>query len=94
MYFVYLIECSDRSIYTGITTDLDRRFKEHKEGKGGHYTRSRKPVKVLHSERYVNRSLASKREAEVKKLSREEKLILIKKSGSRTIRRNHATKRT
>lgn len=79
MYFVYLIECGDKSIYTGITTDVDRRFNEHKVGKGGHYTRSRKVVKVLYTEKFKNRSEASKREAAIKKLSKAKKLSLISK---------------
>lgn len=80
MYFVYIIECRDKSLYTGITTDLKRRFLEHKEGKGGHYTRSRGVKKIVYSEKSKNRSLASKREAEIKKLKRIEKLALIRKS--------------
>jgi len=78
MYFVYLIECNDKSIYTGITTDVIRRFKEHKDGKGGHYTSSRKVIKVLYAEKYKTRSRALKREAEIKSWPREKKLLLIK----------------
>lgn len=77
MYFVYLLECSDRSIYTGITTDVERRFQEHKDGKGGHYTRSRSVKKILYTEKHPDRSSASKREAEIKKMSRADKLKLI-----------------
>ena len=51
MYFVYLIKCKDGTIYTGITTDVKRRFVEHKEGKGGHYTRSRGVAKLLYMEK-------------------------------------------
>lgn len=80
MYFVYIIKCSDASLYTGITTDVVRRFAEHKNGTGGHYTRSRKVLKVVYSEKRRDRSSASKREAEIKKLSRAEKLKLIKSS--------------
>ncbi|MEK7120359.1 MAG: GIY-YIG nuclease family protein, partial [Patescibacteria group bacterium] len=68
MYFVYLIECGDKSIYTGITTDVKRRFDEHKNGTGGHYTRSRGVIKVLYAEKCKNRSRALKREAQIKKL--------------------------
>jgi putative endonuclease len=78
MYFVYLAKFEDGSIYTGITTDVKRRFNEHKLGKGGAYTRSRKIVKILYTERFKNRSEASKREAEIKSWSREKKLALIK----------------
>ncbi|MES3005183.1 MAG: GIY-YIG nuclease family protein [Patescibacteria group bacterium] len=78
MYFLYILKCSDNSLYTGITTDLDRRFLEHKLGKGGHYTRSRKVLRVVYTEKQENRSVASKREAEVKKLSKLQKLGLVK----------------
>lgn len=78
MYFVYLLQCRDKSIYTGITTDVERRFNEHKVGKGGAYTRSRKVVKILYTEKFKNRSRASKREAEIKSWSREKKLALVK----------------
>ena len=65
MYFVYLIECKDGSLYTGITTDVERRFHEHKNGIGGHYTSAKKVVRVAHIEKYPNRSSALKREAEI-----------------------------
>ncbi|MDP3954514.1 MAG: GIY-YIG nuclease family protein [bacterium] len=78
MYFVYLMECSDKSIYTGITTDVQRRFSEHKKKKGGHYTGSRKVVRILHTEQYATRSEALKREAEIKGWNRQKKLNLIK----------------
>jgi len=76
-YFVYLLECNDGSIYTGITTDLKRRFAEHENKKGGHYTRSHGALKILRSEKYPNRSAASKREAEIKSWRRERKIKLI-----------------
>ncbi|MBI2035053.1 MAG: GIY-YIG nuclease family protein [Candidatus Liptonbacteria bacterium] len=78
MWFTYLILCKDNSIYTGITNDLARRFNEHKEGKGGHYTSSHKPIKFLHSEQFETRSAALKREAQIKEWKREKKLNLIK----------------
>lgn len=77
MYFIYLLECEDKSLYTGITTDLERRLKEHKNGKGGHYTSSRKAVKIVHTEKFRTRSGALKREAEIKNWRREKKIILI-----------------
>jgi putative endonuclease len=77
MYFVYIIECKDKSLYTGITTDVERRFVEHKKGKGGHYTRAKGVVKIVYKEKYKNRSSASKREFQIKKLSRKKKLGLI-----------------
>lgn len=78
MYFLYLIECGDTSLYTGITTDLERRLKEHVEGKGGSYTRSRRAMRIAYTEEYPDRSSALKREAEVKSWKREKKLDLIR----------------
>ena len=80
MYFVYLIECGDKSIYTGITTNIARRFNEHKIGKGGHYTSSRQVVKVLHTEKFKTRSEALKREFENKNWHKKKKLSLVNKS--------------
>lgn len=78
MYFVYIIECADTSLYTGITTDVKRRFNEHKEKKGGRYTSSRTVVRVVYTEPHPDRSSALKREAEIKGLTREKKLELIR----------------
>ena len=80
MYFVYLIQCEGGSIYTGITTNLKRRFKEHSDKVGGHYTRAHKVEKILYTEEYPTRSEALKREAEIKRWKRKEKLNLIKKN--------------
>jgi putative endonuclease len=77
MYFVYLLECADRSIYTGIATDVQRRFQEHRKGTGAAYTRARKPIRILYTEEVADRSAALRREAAIKKLSREKKLALI-----------------
>ncbi|MBI5078173.1 MAG: GIY-YIG nuclease family protein [Candidatus Yonathbacteria bacterium] len=82
MYFVYLIECKDGSLYTGITTNVERRFKEHKDGIGGHYTSAKKAVRVVYTERYPDRSSATRREAEIKGWRREKKLHLINGEGS------------
>jgi len=79
MYHVYILECADGSLYTGITTDVERRFAEHKAGTGGHYTRSRVVKKVVYTEKQSDRSSASKREAEIKRLSRAQKFLLIKR---------------
>ncbi|MBY0539379.1 GIY-YIG nuclease family protein [Patescibacteria group bacterium] len=80
MYFLYLLECADGTIYTGITTDVTRRIEEHKNGIGSRYTRSRKVKRLLYTERQKNRSTASKREAEVKKMTRKAKLALARPS--------------
>jgi len=77
-YYVYILECRDRTLYTGITTDVERRFAEHRSGRGGHYTSSHRPKKVRYFEALRNRSLALKREAEIKSWPRSEKIALIK----------------
>jgi len=75
---VYIIVCTDNSLYTGITTDVERRFSEHLAGKqGARYFRGRTPKKVVYLESAQNRSTASKREAVIKKLLRADKLRLI-----------------
>ncbi len=76
MYFVYLLLCTDGTLYTGITTDLERRFAEHKAGTGARYTKAHGAKKILYSEAHPDRSAASKREAEIKKLTRTKKLAL------------------
>ena len=76
-YFVYLLECADTSLYTGITTDVKRRFAEHKNGTGGHFTRAKKAKRIVYTEQHLDRSSAQKREAEIKSWSREEKLTLL-----------------
>lgn len=78
MYFIYLLRCKDGSLYCGITTDLARRFAEHKSGKGAKFTRARKAGRIVYVEKKRNRSTASKREAEIKSWTRKEKLALIK----------------
>lgn len=76
-YFVYLLECNDGSLYTGVTTDVERRFSEHQQGIGSHFTRAKKAKRIVYSEKQPNRSLAQKREAEIKKWPRAKKLALI-----------------
>jgi len=77
MYFLYIIKCRDGSLYTGITTDLDRRLDQHRKGTASHYTRARKIKGLVYSEKHPDRSSASKREAEIKGWTRERKLELI-----------------
>ena len=77
MYFVYILKCKDGTLYTGITTDLVRRLAEHKSGKGAKFTRARKAGRIVYSERKRNRSTASKREAEIKSMTRGQKLELV-----------------
>jgi putative endonuclease len=76
MYFVYVLKCEDGTLYTGITTDLARRFDEHKSGTGARYTRAHGAAKILYSERKRTRSSAQKREAEIKSWPRKKKLQL------------------
>lgn len=78
MYYIYIIKCEDGTLYTGITTDLKRRFKEHSLGKGGAYTKAKKAEKILYTEECENRSIALKRESEIKSWPRKKKLVLIK----------------
>lgn len=77
MYFIYILQCGDGTLYTGVTTDLQRRLQQHKAGTGGKYTRSRTIKRIAYSENASNRSNAQKREAEIKKLTRVKKLRLI-----------------
>ncbi len=76
-YVVYIIRCADDSLYTGITTDLVRRFEEHARGTGARYTRAHGVSEIVYSEPAANRAAASKREAAIKKLSRQEKIRLV-----------------
>jgi predicted GIY-YIG superfamily endonuclease len=77
MYYVYILECDDRSLYTGITNDVERRLSQHKNGTGGHYTRSRKVLGIVYTEACPDRPAALRREASIKKWPREKKLRLI-----------------
>ncbi|SFV52260.1 COG2827: putative endonuclease containing a URI domain [hydrothermal vent metagenome] len=79
MYYIYIVKCADDTLYTGIAKNIERRIIEHNSSKkGAKYTRTRRPVKLLYSEKYPDRSSASKREYEIKKrMSRKEKLALI-----------------
>tara|TARA_B100001971_G_C18044080_1_gene459219 strand:- start:241 stop:486 length:246 start_codon:yes stop_codon:yes gene_type:complete len=80
MYYVYILQCVDKSLYTGITTDLERRFAEHKDKLGGHYTSSHAVKKILYSEKCKTKSEALKREIEIKSWRRDKKLELVKKN--------------
>ena len=81
MYYLYILECADKTLYTGITTDLKRRVVEHNDTKlGAKYTSSRRPVKIVFFKKFKNRASVSKEEARIKKLKKPQKLELIKKS--------------
>ena len=76
-WHVYIIECSDGSLYTGITNDLDRRITAHNDGRGAKYTKSRRPVRLRYSEPAADRKNASQREYAIKSLRKAEKMRLI-----------------
>jgi putative endonuclease len=75
-WYVYILECSDKSLYTGITNNIEKRIKTHNAGKGSKSLLGKLPVKLVYSEKADNRSEALKREAVIKKLTRKEKLLL------------------
>jgi putative endonuclease len=79
-HFVYIAECADGSLYTGYTNDVAKRMAAHNAGKGAKYTRQRRPVKPVHAEGYATREEALRREAQIKRLRRDEKLRLIAES--------------
>ncbi len=76
-WFLYIVQCRDTSLYTGITTDISRRVNEHNTKKGAFYTQNKTPVKLVYQEAMRNQSHARKREAQIKQLTREEKLKLV-----------------
>ena len=77
-WYVYMVECADGTLYSGVTTDVERRIKEHNDSpKGAKYTRAKRPVRLVYTETCLNRSEATKREYALKQLTREEKLKLI-----------------
>jgi putative endonuclease len=76
-WIVYILECSDNSLYTGITNDMERRLEEHGTGRGAKYTKHRRPLRVRYTEYQGTKSAALKREAGIKSLDRVEKLALI-----------------
>lgn len=77
MHYVYVLRCGDGSLYTGYTTDVDRRLEQHQTGTGAKYTRGRGPFEVEHVEEYTTQSAAMSREHEIKQLTRENKEQLI-----------------
>lgn len=79
-WFVYMLRCSDDSLYTGVTTDVTRRVAEHNgTTKGAKYTKARQPVTLVYTKKAKDRSGAQIKEAQIKKMSREDKLALLKK---------------
>ena len=80
-WFVYLLRCADGSLYTGIAKDVSRRCQQHNAGTASRYTRSRLPVVVVYQEGHASRSLALRREAAIKALSRRQKMALVRLAG-------------
>lgn len=79
MYYLYILKCADKTLYTGIAVDLAKRVKEHNTSKlGAKYTRGRRPVKLVYSKKFRNRSTASKAEYKLKRLARAGKLKIIR----------------
>jgi putative endonuclease len=78
MWYVYILLCSDNSLYTGYSDNPDQRFIDHKNGKGAKYTRSHPPIKIIYTEKYETKSEAMKREAEIKSWTRKEKIEKLK----------------
>ncbi len=72
-WFVYILRCADGSLYTGVTTDVNRRFRQHNDGTASRYTRSRRPTRLVYQEAHADRSSAQRREAAIKALSRRDK---------------------
>lgn len=80
MFYVYILECSDSTLYTGYTVNIEERIKKHNQGIGAKYTRGRLPVKLVYVEEHNNKTDALKREHEIKKYKRKKKLTLISSS--------------
>ena len=81
-YFVYIISCADYTLYTGITNDLDSRIAAHNRGKGARYTSGRLPVSLVYRETCESKSIALRREMEIKRMTRAKKLRLISSGGN------------
>ena len=78
-WFVYILNCADGTLYTGITNDLDRRIKAHNAGTASKYTRVRRPVSIVYSEEVETKGDALRRELQIKRLTRSEKMAIIMK---------------
>ena len=80
-YITYIVECADRTLYTGWTNNLKKRIEKHNSGEGAKYTRSRRPVRLVYFELHATKEEAMQREYAIKKLSRMQKLELIHEKG-------------
>ena len=81
MYYTYIVRCADKTLYTGWTTDLNRRLQAHNSGQGAKYTRSRRPVTLVYAERFESKNEAMSREWHIKKLRLEQKENLLRTAG-------------
>ncbi len=79
MNYTYILKCSDGTLYTGWTNNLEKRIKDHNEGNGAKYTKPRRPVELIYHEQFETKEEAMKREYAIKQLSRAQKLALLKK---------------
>lgn len=84
MAYIYIVECSDGTLYTGWTNNIERRIKEHNEGKGAKYTRCRRPVVLKYYEEFNTKQEAMKRECAIKKLTRKDKIKLFTKTAKQS----------
>lgn len=82
MNYTYILECSDGSLYTGWTNDIEKRLNAHNSGQGAKYTKSRRPVKLVYKEEFETKEEAMSREYAIKRLTRVEKLLLIKEANT------------
>lgn len=78
IHYVYILHCSDGTYYTGYTNNLEKRIKQHNDGKGAKYTKGKRPVKLVYKEEFSDKSVAMKREYRIKQLTRKEKEKLFK----------------
>ncbi|HIS46472.1 MAG TPA: GIY-YIG nuclease family protein [Candidatus Scybalocola faecigallinarum] len=85
MNYTYMVQCSDGSLYTGWTNDLDKRIRAHNEGHGAKYTRPRRPVKLVYWEEFETKEEAMKREASIKKLTRAQKVRLCSRRDGQSL---------
>ncbi len=80
MNYTYILKCNDNTLYTGWTNNLDKRIKDHNDGNGAKYTKPRRPVELVYYEKFETKEEAMKREYAIKRLTRAQKMLLIKKS--------------
>ncbi len=92
IWFVYIIQCKDKSLYTGITTDLKRRFLEHLNKQGAKYCNAHPVEKLVFSQTFRDRSTASKKEWAIKRLTRQQKMILLRSSENEMMRNESTLK--